>query len=167
MDIKKFQDKSGKNMKTVESWLKKGIVPGAAYRDGKWEFSELAMAPYTGRRTKKANATSIRKSIVKAALQHKSTCAKLYDLPAVVFDSYVRDLEDHGIVQVYTDPLFPGDKFIYTTMKTDEYLRAHGVFGNEGVAGKLVSKAVEGAVTALINQSFGAKTSTSATGVGM
>lgn len=167
MDIWEFQSKSGKSMKTVESWLKKEIVPGAAYRDGKWEFSEMAMPPYTVHRARKANATSIRKSIVKAALQHKSTCAKLYDLPAVIFNSYVRDLEEHGIVQVYKDPLFPEDKFILTTIKTDEYMRSYGIFGDEGIAGNLVSKAFEGAVTALLNKSFGAKTSASTTGVEM
>ena len=70
MNIARFANESGKSMPTVKQWLLKGIVPGAKLIDNKWVFSDLAMPPYTSGRPHKENATSIRKSIIKAALKH-------------------------------------------------------------------------------------------------
>ena len=157
MNIARFANESGKSMPTVKQWLLKGIVPGAKLIDDKWVFSDLAMPPYTSGRPHKENATSIRKSIIKAALKHQSTCAKLFGLPDQVFNLYVEDLENQGLIRVLTDPLFPGDKFILTTLKTDEYLQDRGILGKDGLLTKITSKAIETAVSELIKQTMGKK----------
>lgn len=150
MNIAVLAKESGKSMSTVKSWLRKGIVPGAKLENNKWVFSDLTMPPYTAGRPRKENATSIRKTIIKAALLHKSTCAKLFGIPDQVFDFYVKDLEDHGLIKVLSDASFPGDKFILTTLKTDDYLREHGVFGKDGFITTVTSKAFETAISSLI-----------------
>lgn len=154
MNIAQFVKESGKEIVTVKKWLRDGIVPGARVENNKWVFSDLAMPPFTSTRPKKGDATSIRKSIIKAALNHKSTCAKLFHLPEEVFNLYVEDLEKHGLITVKTDPLFPGDKFIFTSMKTDEYLKEHGLFGKDGFLTTITSKTIEAAVSALIKNAM-------------
>lgn len=155
MNIARFANESGKTMPTVKQWLLKGIVPGAKLIDNKWVISDLAMPPYTNGRPHKENATSIRKSIIKAALKHQSTCARLFGLPDQIFNLYVEDLENRGLIRVMTDPLFPGDRFILTTLKTDEYLQDRGILGKDGLLTKITSKAIEAAVSELIKQTMG------------
>lgn len=155
MNIARFANESGKTMSTVKQWFLKGIVPGVKLIDNKWVISDLAMPPYTSGRPHKENATSVRKSIIKAALKHQSTCARLFGLPDQVFNLYVEDLENRGLIRVLTDPLFPGDKFILTTLKTDEYLQDRGILGKDGLLTTITSKAIEAAVSELIKQNMG------------
>lgn len=154
MNIDEFAQQSGKNIRTVKQWLSKKIVPGAKFVDNTWIISDLAMPPYTAGRPHKENATSIRKSIIKAALKHHSTCARLFGLQDQVFNLYVEDLEKRGLIRILTDPLFPEDKFIFTTLQTDEYLRDRGVFGKDGFVTTITSKAIEAAVSSLIENSM-------------
>ena len=130
MDILQLSQHFNCDTNTMKKWITKGILPGVKQEDDQYTVSQYAMPPYTAKRAK--NATAIRCAILKAALKHRSTCAKLFNIAPGIFDSYVKDLEDCGLIRVITDNDFQGDKFIVTTLKTDLYFKDKGFFGKCG-----------------------------------
>lgn len=150
MDIFELSNRFHCHPSTMKEWLLKGILPGVKRRGDGYLVSDLAMAPYTAKRAKSNNATAIRSAILKAALKHKSTCAKLFDIPATVYDSYVKDLEDRKLICVLKDKNFPKDKFIVTTTETDEYFRDRGLLGKDGRLIEITSRLLEAVVAGCI-----------------
>ena len=150
MTLQQFIKLSGKKEKTVLSWFKRGIVPGVKQENKEWTISDLAMPPYTEGRPKRENASSVRKTILKAAIQHKSTSAEVFNLPPKVFNAYITDLAEKGLIRVIEDERFPGEKFVITTIATEDYMQSHGVLGKDGIIVGLTAKAIEAAVTGLI-----------------
>lgn len=137
------------NKQTMREWIRKEIIPGVKRENGEYKIStQYAMPPYTARRGK--NATAVRNAILKAALVHRSTCAKLFGITQETYDSYVNDLQAHGLIRIETDPGFPEDKFILTTLETDKYFREKGFFGKDGMLITFTTKAWGETVQALI-----------------
>ena len=155
MTFQRFEHLSGKKKRTVLEWFKRGIVPGVKFENNKWIVSDLAMPPYTEGRPKRESAPSVRKAILKAAIHHKSTNAAVFNLSPQIYDAYVSDLEDRGLIRVLEDESFPGEKFVITTSATDDYMRSRGVLGKDGIIAGLTGKAIEAAVAGLIKATMG------------
>lgn len=152
MDIFDLSKHFGCKPATMKDWLAKGIIPGVKRKGNGYIVGDLAMAPYTAGRAKSSNATAVRHAILKAALKHKSTCAKLFKIPPAIYKSYVKDLEERKLIRVLTDKAFPRDVFILTTVETDKYFRDKGFFGKDGklleIASRVLEAAVEGCIKA-------------------
>ena len=137
------------SQRTMKRWIKERIIPGVKSKGEKYIVSELAMPPYTEKRIRK-DATAVRCAILKAALKHKSTCAKLFDIAPGIYNKYIKQLKTAELIEVLTDKKFPKQKFIITTLKTDQYFRDRGFFGKDGMLITITSKALEATVEGYI-----------------
>ena len=110
-----------KNENTVIKWIEDGYIPGVYKDDESNEYfiPDLARPPYTKARAKTTNA--IYKSIVKACIDRKGVCAKLYKLNEVEFQIYIRDLSDAGYIHIESHNNI---EYYFATNKSKEFLKS-------------------------------------------
>lgn len=77
MTLQEFSRKCKVTSRTAKKWLKKGLVPGAYYKEEKWVIPESARAPYTSARAK--NRKAINSSIIKACVDGNMLCHNFMD----------------------------------------------------------------------------------------
>lgn len=120
MTIEDFRNKFNlKNEKKILNWIDKGYIPGVKRDAETNEFiiPELAHPPYTEARAK--NANSIYQSIVKACINRKGVCAKLYKLDETEFQIYISQLSEAGYIHIETRANI---QYYFATEKSYEFL---------------------------------------------
>jgi hypothetical protein len=119
MDVNEFMNIFNlKKKETVMNWLEQGLLPGAKKdrESGEWVIPELARPPYTRARAK--STSSIYYSIVRACIDRKGVCAKLYKINQAEFDVYIQILKREELIDVRIDN---GVEFYFATLKSQSF----------------------------------------------
>lgn len=115
-----FARKLGKSERAVLEWCEKGYIRGVQEDEATREYilPSSAKEPYTKARAKKG--ASIYTSIVKGVMRDLDVSAALYGMDENLFDGYIRDLLDAGIIGKYTAK-DTGITYYRQTLKSDEF----------------------------------------------
>ena len=95
MTIQEFAAAKKVKVKTVENWIKKGLVPHADLSEN--YVPNSARAPYTSARAKKSDA--IYTSIVRASKELKHVLPSLYGICDEEFEGYIDRLVKAGFIE--------------------------------------------------------------------
>ena len=95
MTIQEFAAAKKVKVKTVESWIEKGLIPLADLSEN--YVPNSARAPYTGARAKKSDA--IYTSIVRASKELKHVLPSLYGICDEEFEGYIDRLVEAGFIE--------------------------------------------------------------------
>ena len=120
MTLTEFMKKFNlKNEKTVKKWLEEGLMMGGEKdeQSGKWSLSDLARPPYTKARAR--NTSAIYSSSVRACIQRKSVCAKLYKISEEEFDEYINNLTKVGLI---SKKIVDGQSYFFATPVSETYI---------------------------------------------
>lgn len=140
--IDEFKKESKRSLRTVQSWIKNGLVNGAIYVDDMYQISDLARPPYM--RASSKNSATIRKGIVVACKRRLSINAKVFkELSEYEFNVYLGQVIDLGLVDKRE---VDGFTYYYATPKADSLTEAQ------------VYQVVKGLTEAAFSAAFGAAT---------
>ena len=127
-----------KSEKTVKSWIKNGLIPGAHINaHGKWIIPATALPPYTAARAH--NSPGILKSILSGVCKRRQVLPALYHMSCEEFEVYICELVKCKLI---TKKTINGIDYYYPTLKGEEYVR-----DRSGISGllKQLAPAIEAA----------------------
>ena len=123
--------------RTVKEWYEKGYLPGSKH-DKKSKTIQIpkdTLRPYNPRAK---SASTLYLSVITACCQNCSVFTKMYNIPEIRFEMYLKELAYADLIK----PYFTSDGFrqFHHTLKGEEFIKC-----NKAAQMKIISTVVEAA----------------------
>ena len=135
---------------TVKGWYDKGYLPGSIYdeKSKTLKIPQDTLCPYSPRAEE---PSAVYVSIIKACCQNRSVFAKMYNIPEIRFEMYLKELAQVGFINPYLTK--HGFRQFTPTLKGEEFMKL-GEKARLKAISAIVEAAAKGVTAAALDKFF-------------